>query len=305
MMKYLRELSRRHVFQVGAIYLVAGWLIIQIASVLGPALLLPGWTIRLVTFLAILGFPIALILAYAFELTPEGIRWTGKDLEKEDESKGELDDSLSDRPSIAVMPFANLSDDKENEFLADGMTEDIITGLSYNSYLFVVSRNATLVYKNKPADLRNVGKALGVRYILERSLCQVGERVRVTAQLIEASSGNHLWAEKIDKPLTEIFDVQDQAIEEIVGALDSQIATAEIKRAYARPTDNLDAWGLMQKGMHNIVSFYPNMERFAMAMDLLRSPVEKDPALVGADRKPISTRLWPFVGIWPIYALLK
>lgn len=276
MKSFWENLKRRHVFQVAAIYLIVGWLVAQVTVALAPALLLPGWFATAVVFLVILGFPIALVLAWAFELTPEGIRRSSEVLEEGDKADPKATESRA-KPSIAVMPFENLSDDQSHEFLADGMTEDILTGLAYNSSLEVTSRNATMVYKNAPTDLREVGRALGVRYVLEGSLRQVGDRIRVTAQLIEAATGNHLWAEKYDRPKQEIFDVQDEVIEEILGALDAQIVTAELSRARHRPTDNLNSWELMQKAYANMARFRPTKPVFDDCVTLLKKAVELDP----------------------------
>lgn len=273
-----QNLMRRHVVQVGVIYLIVGWVVAQVTVVFAPALMLPDWFDTAVVFLVILGFPIALVLAWAFELTPEGIKKASEVFA--DESGGDTSASpaaLSSKPSIAVLPFDNLSGDEAHEFLADGMTEDILTGLAYNSSLNVTSRNATMVYKNKPGDLREVGRALGVRYLLEGSIRQVGDRIRVTAQLIESENGNHVWAEKFDRPKAEIFDVQDEVIEEILGALDAHIFSAEISRVRHRPTENLNSWELMQRAYTYMVRFHPTKPEFDDGAVCLKKAIEADP----------------------------
>ncbi len=148
-------------------------------------------------------------------------------------------------PSIAVLPFENMSDDSEQAFLADGMTEDIITGLAAMPRLTVTARNSTFAYKGQSPDIRDVGRDLGVRYVLEGSVRRVNEKIRVTAQLIEAESGNHLWADKYDRLYADIFDVQDEVVSDIAGALSLQITQAEVARARTVPPSNLAAWELV------------------------------------------------------------
>ena len=140
-------------------------------------------------------------------------------------------DDIADKPSIAVLPFVNMSDDKSQEYFADGMTEDIITGLSCDSRLFVIARNSTFAYKGQSPDIRTVGKELGVRYVLEGSIRPIGDRLRITVQLIETTSGAHVWADKIDRPVAELFDVMDEVVDGLVTALCANLGVAEAKRA--------------------------------------------------------------------------
>ena len=151
---------------------------------------------------------------------------------------------ITDKPSIAVLPFVNMSDDKDKEFFADGMTEDIITGLSCDSRLFVIARNSTFAYKGQSPDIRTVGKELGVRYVLEGSIRPVGERLRITVQLIETDTGSHIWADKIDRPIAEIFDIQDEVVDSLVYTLCANLGVAEGKRAARQAPENLRAWQL-------------------------------------------------------------
>ncbi|MEH6638850.1 MAG: hypothetical protein V7717_06230 [Porticoccaceae bacterium] len=151
---------------------------------------------------------------------------------------------ITDKPSIAVLPFVNMSSDSEQEFFADGMTEDIITGLSCDSRLFVIARNSTFVYKGKAVDVRTVGKELGVRYVLEGSIRPVGDRLRITVQLIETTTGAHVWADKIDRPAAEIFDIMDEVVDGLVTNLCSNLGVAEGKRAQRQRPEDLQAWAL-------------------------------------------------------------
>ncbi len=174
--------------------------------------------------------------------------------------------TLPDRPSIAVLPFTNLSGDPEQEYFADGMTEDIITGLSRFRSLFVIARNSSFAYKGKSPDVRTVARDLGVRYVVEGSVRRAGERIRITGQLIDAETGNHLWAERYDRKLEDIFAVQDGVTEAIVAAIAPEIGEVERERAQRKPPDNLDAWTLYQRGLS---AYYSSTE------EGLRSAIEQ------------------------------
>jgi adenylate cyclase len=154
-----------------------------------------------------------------------------------------------DRPSVAVLPFDNLSGDPNQEYFADGITEDIITGLSRFRSLLVTARNSTFAYKGKSTDVREVARALGVRYVLEGSVQRAGQRIRITAQLIDSATGNHLWAERYDRELEDIFAVQDETTEAIIAAIAPEIGNLERERAQRNPPESLDAWGLYQRGL--------------------------------------------------------
>lgn len=157
--------------------------------------------------------------------------------------------ALPDKPSIAVLPFTNMSSDPEQEFLADGITEDIITALSKFRWFFVTARNSTFTYKGQAIDIKRVGEEMGVRYVLEGSLRQGGGRVRVSAQLIEAASGNHIWAERYDRQIEDIFDLQDEITMTIAAAVEPELAAQERDRAIHKPTRDLQAWDLFQRGI--------------------------------------------------------
>jgi adenylate cyclase len=149
---------------------------------------------------------------------------------------------LPDKPSIAVLPFENLSGDPEQEYFADGMVEDITTALSRIRWFFVIARNSTFTYKGRAVDVKQVGRELGVRYVLEGSVRKSGNRIRVTAQLVEAETGNHVWAERYDRDLADIFAVQDEITERVVAAIEPELYTAEHVRSQSKPPDSLDAW---------------------------------------------------------------
>lgn len=156
---------------------------------------------------------------------------------------------LPDKPSIAVLPFTNMSADPEQEFLADGISEDIITALSKFRWFFVTARNSTFTYKGQAIDIKRVGEEMGVRYVLEGSLRRAADRIRVSAQLIEAASGNHIWAERYDRQIEDIFELQDEITMTIAAAVEPELAAQERDRAVRKPTQDLKAWDLFQRGI--------------------------------------------------------
>jgi len=181
--------------------------------------------------------------------------------------------SLPSRPSIAVLPFANISGDPEQEFFADGIAEDLITALSGLRWLFVTARNSTFAYKGQSPDVRDVGQSLGVRYVLEGSVRKGGNQVRVTAQLIDATTGNHVWAQRYDRELEDIFAVQDEITESIVRSIGPELDAAERERARRKPPKNLDAWECYQRGLWHFYRFdradnLAAQELFGRAADL-------------------------------------
>ena len=156
---------------------------------------------------------------------------------------------LPDKPSIAVLPFQNMGGDKDQDYFSDGITEDIITGLSKLHWIFVIARNSTFAYKGKSPDIRAVGRELGVHYVLEGSVRKSGERLRVNAQLIDATTGAHVWAERYDRAIADIFAVQDEITESVIGALEPQLYAAENRRFQKKATESLDAWGCVMRAM--------------------------------------------------------
>lgn len=188
---------------------------------------------------------------------------------------------LPDKPSIAVLPFLNMSGDTEQEYFADGMVEEIITALSRFKSLFVIARNSSFTYKGQAVDVKRVGRELGVRYVLEGSVRKSANRVRITGQLIDAATGAHLWADRIDGGLGDIFDLQDRVTESIVGAIAPAVEKAEIERAKRKPTESLDAYDHYLRGM---ASAYRLGDRQANeeALRLFRRAVELDPGFAPA-----------------------
>ena len=180
---------------------------------------------------------------------------------------------LPDKPSIAVLPFQNMSGDPEQDYFCDGMVEDVVTGLSRIKWLFVIARNSSFVYKGRVIDVKQVGRELGVRYVLEGSVRKSANRVRITGQLIEAETGAHLWAERYDRPLDDIFTLQDEITLAVVGAMEPSLRTAEIQRVKRKRPENLDAYDLLLRAIacdmampHGVVQALPFLER-ALAIE--------------------------------------
>ncbi|WP_334392159.1 adenylate/guanylate cyclase domain-containing protein [Bradyrhizobium sp. AZCC 2262] len=189
--------------------------------------------------------------------------------------------ALPDKPSIAVLPFTNLSSDPEQEYFADGMVDDIITALSHFRALFVIARNSSFAYKGRAVDVKQVGRELGVRYVLEGSVRKAANRVRITGQLVDTATGAHLWAERFDGGLSDVFDLQDQVTESVVGAIAPALEKAEIERARRKPTESLDAYTLYLRGLarfYQVASRQANEE----ALRLFNSAIELDPDFASA-----------------------
>jgi TolB-like protein len=182
---------------------------------------------------------------------------------------------LPDKPSIAVLPFQNMSGDAEQEYFADGMVEDIITELSRFKGLFVIARNSSFTYKGKAVDIKHVGRELGVRYVLEGSVRKSGQRVRITGQLIEAITGAHLWADKFEGKLENAFELQDQITVSVVGAIAPRLIEAEVERAKRKPPDRWDAYDYNLRGL----ALYEqrNAKANAEALPLFLTAIELDP----------------------------
>ncbi len=188
---------------------------------------------------------------------------------------------LPDKPSIAVLPFQNMSSDPEQEYFADGMVEEIITALSRFKALFVTARNSSFTYKGRSVDVKQVGRELGVRYVLEGSVRKAANRIRITGQLIDAATGSHLWADRFEGAITEVFELQDHVTESVVGAIAPAIEKAEVDRAKRKPTDNLDAYNLFLRGMAKAYQF-GNRQALEEAVLYSRRAAEIDPEFASA-----------------------
>jgi TolB-like protein/Flp pilus assembly protein TadD len=260
---FFEEVQRRKVYRVAAAYVIAAGFIIQIGSAVFPAWELPNWTFRLVVVLLLIGFPISLILAWAYDVTPQGIQATPTTSAPGAHRRRNLIMLIATGvlvsaaagffllprasarkidKSIAVLPFENLSEEKENAFFADGIQDDILTNLSQIGDLKVISRTSVMSYRGKAPNIREIGKTLGVSTIVEGSVRREGNRVRVNVQLINATNDEHLWASNYDRDLTDVFALQSDLAREIAGALQAKLSPTEKAQIERKPTQNNDAY---------------------------------------------------------------
>ena len=206
--------------------------------------------------------------------------------------------TLPDKPSIAVLPFQNMSGDPEQEYFADGMVEEIITALSRIPWLFVIARNSSFTYKGRSVDVKQVGRELGVRYVLEGSVRKAASRVRITGQLIDATTNAHLWAERFDGNLEDVFDLQDQVATSVAGAIAPKLEQAEIERAKHKPTESLDAYDYFLRGMASYHEW--NRQGTEDALRLFYRAVELDPSFASAFGMAAYCHVWRRANGWMI-----
>ncbi len=297
---FFEELQRRKVYRVAVAYVIAGGGIIQLASAVFPAWELPDWMLRVLVVLLLAGFPIALVLAWAFDFTPQGIETTPA-----------APSPISGRPhrrrnifllaalglaisaatgffllprasahrsekSIAVLPFENFSEDKENAYFADGIQDDILTNLAKIGDLKVISRTSVMAYRNKPESLQKIGKALGVSAILEGSVRKIGNRVRINVQLINAENDQHIWAEDYDRELTDVFAIQTDLAQKIAEELNAHLSPDEKERMLRKPTENGEAY-LAFVEAHNLQASLEDEEKLKQAVQLYERALQLDP----------------------------
>ena len=289
MAQLFEDLKRRNVFRVGVAYAIVGWLLVEVASVVLPTFEAPEWVMQVFTFLIVLGLPIALVLAWAFELTPGGItRDQGASAEPEQtpktSEKTPTAEPTAPGKSIAVLPFVNMSSDPEQEYFSDGLTEEILNLLAKVPGLKVIARTSSFAFKGKNEDVRSIGQALDVNTVLEGSVRKSGDRVRVTTQLIEVSDGAHLWSESYDREMTDIFDVQDSVASAILQALRVHVGASPTR---GRPTENTEAYALFLKARAAM-----NRMDASNAADLLMEAVELDPSFAEAHEQLAYVYWW-------------
>ena len=312
---FFAELKRRNVYKVALAYAAVGWLLIQIATTTFPVLQIPTWAMRLVVVLVLLGFPIALVLAWAYEMTPEGIlranrgdavpkqssRWGGGwivlvilalaaagwlflGLPLPSTRREQLSLTASAKQegeaagkSIAVLPFASLSEDKGNAYFAEGIQDEILTRLAKIGDLKVISRTSTLRYKSTPENLFEIAKDLGVAHILEGSVQKSGDRVRVNVQLIKAQTDTHLWAETYDRTLTDVFGVESEIAQRVAESLRATLTGVEKATLATKPTENAAAYDAYLRGLAVVASNRESIEAFTSAADFFETAVRLDP----------------------------
>jgi TolB-like protein/Tfp pilus assembly protein PilF len=294
---FFEEVKRRKVYRVAVAYVIAAGGMIQLASAAFPAWELPNWALRLVIVLLLIGFPIALILAWAFDVTAQGIRTTpavaapGSHLRRNvimlvatgviisiaagffllpRASARKID------KSIAVLPFENLSDEKENAYFADGVQDDILTNLSKIGDLKVISRTSVMSYRGKTPNIREIAKALGVSTVLEGSVRREGKRIRVNVQLINATNDEHLWANNYDRDLTDVFALQTDLAHEIASALEAKLSPSEKSRMERKPTENGEAY-LAFVQAHNLQNAVEDIGKLKQSEQLYARAIELDP----------------------------
>src|SRR5438552_6405904 len=318
---FFAELKRRNVYKVAIAYAIVAWLLMQVATQVFPFLEIPNWAIRLVIMLIVIGFPIALVIAWAFELTPEGLKRTedidvSKSITRKTGRKLDFliigvllavvailifqrvhlkvptptslipEKSIAELPakSIAVLPFQNLSKDEENAFFADGVKNEILTDLAKIADLKVISRTSVMQYKNvSTRNLPEIAQALKVAHVLEGSVQRSANRVRVSAQLIDARNDTHVWAEKYDRELADIFAIQSEIAQKIADQLQAKLSPKEKAAIEKRPTKDLAAYDLYLRAKELIYESYFNpfaKKDYFKAVQLLDQAVARDPAFL-------------------------
>jgi TolB-like protein/cytochrome c-type biogenesis protein CcmH/NrfG len=312
-MPLITELKRRNVFRVGVAYAIVAWLLVEVASVVLPTFKAPEWVMQVFTFLLILGFPVALVFAWAFELTPEGIKRekdvelaepvtqrTGRNLRTAALHWARMlgaivvllglgttlwhllgrmtGDPTADTPSIrsiAVLPFANMSGDPEQEFFSDGISEELLNVLAKVKGLRVTSRTSAFAFKGKDISIPKIAAELDVRHVLEGSVRMAGDRVRITTQLIDVETDSHLWSESYDRELSDIFAVQDEIAAKVGEALKVILVGADSKPIRTSSETSIDVYSDYLLARQKLTN--PNLETLAAAERLLKSVIERDP----------------------------
>ncbi len=311
---FFAELKRRNVYKVAVAYGVVAWLLMQVASQIFPFFEIPNWVVRLVVLLLIIGFPVALIIAWAFELTPEGIKRTEAADAAGQRSRGGLwiaviligaalsiglfflgrytahnkQSGPGELPnkSIAVLPFVDLSQTHDQEYFCDGISEEILDALSKVEGLRVVARTSSFSFKGKNVDVAEIGQKLNVQNVLEGSLRREGNRIRITAQLVNARDGFHIWSDTFERELQGVFAVQDEITRSIVSALKIKLAVAPP----AHPQQNIEAYDLYLQGLY--LSNKSDEESLRKSLTLFQRALDIDPNFARAWTGIAKAWLW-------------
>jgi TolB-like protein/Tfp pilus assembly protein PilF len=331
--KFFGELKRRNVYKVAVAYAVVAWLLVQVATQVFPFFEVPNWAIRLVVLILVIGFVVALVFSWAFELTPEGLkrtedvdvsesvtRRTGRKLDfliiavlllviavlvyqRLHPTVSPVRSNIREK-SIAVLPFENRSEDKANAYFADGIQDEILTRLSKIADLKVISRTSTQHYKSAPENLSEIGQQLGVAHILEGSVQKSGDAVRVNVQLIKAANDSHLWADTFDRKLTDIFSVESEVAKAIADQLRAKLTGHEEQVIAAKLTDNVEAYDAYLRGL--AYTLKPSNPANALgAQKYLKEAVRLDPkfALAWALLSNVEARGYITLDLQPTAAL--
>jgi TolB-like protein/Tfp pilus assembly protein PilF len=328
---FFAELKRRNVYKVAVAYAVVGWLLVQVATQVFPFFEIPNWAVRLIVLLIVIGFPVALVIAWVFELTPEGLKRTedvdallatnvGVTLSARQSGKrtwifvviiagamslglfflgritapskqGAVNEVSS--KSIAVLPFENLSDDKGAAYFADGIQDEILTKLASIADLKVISRTSTAKYKSKPEDLKTVSQQLGVATVLEGSVQKAGDKVRVNVQLIDARADSHLWAKSYDRDMKDVFAVESEVAQEIADSLKAKLSPAEASTLATAPTKDPAAYDLFLKGEfeQRVANNNLRPESFDQALVWYKEAIARDPNFALAIAQQVICRM--------------
>lgn len=312
MLKFWYEMRRRHVLRIAGIYFASGWLLIEIMSSMLPLFEAPIWVAKTFTFIIVLMFPIALILAWAFEITPDGIK-LASELDKVNPGQEKLPSAIPDYlivlalvlvlvlgvygyqsrhnaapiqtdtpatmsqaiPSVAVLPFVDLSENASNQYLGNGLAEEILNALADWHGIRIASRTSSFAVQNKDMDIQEIGQRLGVKQILEGSLRRQGSRLKVTAQLTDVETGFHSWSDSYDREFEDIFEIEESLARAIVVALQGPLAVADNETVVKYQTDNVEAYNLLLKGRYYFQS--PTQENFGEALAAFQSAIDLDP----------------------------
>ncbi len=325
---FFTELKRRNVYKVAVAYAVVGWLLVQVATQVFPFFEIPNWAVRLVVLAIVIGFPVALVIAWAFELTPQGLKRTEDvDLVAQGSRKSHAwiyvvivgaalsiglicigrytafrtpEDARSPATagslpakSIAVLPFENLSDDKSAAYFADGIQDEILTKLASIADLKVISRTSTAKYKSKPEDLKTVSQQLGVATVLEGSVQKAGDKVRVNVQFIDARADSHLWAKSYDREIKDVFAVESEVAQEIADSLQAKLSPAEANTLATAPTKDTAAYDLFLKGEYEerLADSSLKAESFTQAAAWYRQAIARDPHFALAMARLVQNRI--------------
>jgi Predicted integral membrane protein len=309
---FFAELKRRNVYKVAVTYAVVGWLLVQIATQVFPIFEIPNWALRLIVLAIIIGFPIALVIAWAFEVTPEGIKRTEDVAATEEHSHGgawiyivlvglalsvglfflgrytvsrkTIDSAELPAKSIAVLPFENLSEEKANAYFAEGIQDEILTKLATVRDLKVISRTSTAKYQSKPDNLKAVANELGVATLLEGAVQKSGDKVRVNVQLIDARTDSHLWAKTFDRDFKDVFAVESEVAQEITDTLKAKLSSSESHELASVPTQDPQAYDLFLQAGYQLraAESVPLAETYARAEEFYRQAIARDPKFAQA-----------------------
>ncbi len=322
-MSFFEELKRRNVIRVGIAYGVAAWFILQLSDVVLENISAPDWVMQTIMLVLVIGFPVVILFAWAFEMTPEGIKKekdvdrsqsitsvTGRKLDRmiigiltvtvayllidklvlqdnppaptetAQTAPAEAEAPVDTGPSVAVLPFINMSGDKDNEYFSDGLTETLLHMLAQLPELRVAARTSSFAFKGKDAGISEISETLGVAHILEGSVQKSGNRVRITAQLIRANDGFHVWSQNYDRNLDDIFAIQDEIAKDVAGALDTSLLGSSDRAMHAVNTSNLTAYESYLRGLEQQAIFsYSSLE---VAENHFKQALAHDPAFTDA-----------------------